>query len=367
MHPANASSGLFSLTFRDALYGVAVGGDYANPKNFSGPNVVLTTDGGQTWRAAGRTDPAGLYFSSVAFLPNSGDMIPSSTGTIWAAGSNGMNSAQAGSPWRSEGSENFNAVAFPISRTGWTVGPEGRVARWEPFLHFTTAWALQASVNASTQQLVLVTTQDWTSPTGILQRFEKIDGAWKPLGGSVPVALGRNGLGTQHMAIDSALGVKTNPLPNKQEGDGRSPAGIFSLTTLFGFSPQSPNPRMPYHPLTGNTVCVDDPHSLSYNHIVEADRVALPDWNSGEEMRAIPEYREGVVIGYNDAAPRAGHGSCIFLHSLSSPKQRTAGCTAMDSEALSEVIRWLDASKQPVLAQMPEAEYQRRKAELKLP
>src|SRR5215471_6941114 len=55
MHPPNASSGIFSLAFRDAKNGVAVGGDYQKPETSDLPNVLFTTDGGQGWQIGSGT------------------------------------------------------------------------------------------------------------------------------------------------------------------------------------------------------------------------------------------------------------------------------------------------------------------------
>jgi photosystem II stability/assembly factor-like uncharacterized protein len=49
---------IFSLAFRDADHGIAVGGDYKEPER-SGRNVALTTDGGRTWVLPKGTRPAG--------------------------------------------------------------------------------------------------------------------------------------------------------------------------------------------------------------------------------------------------------------------------------------------------------------------
>ena len=47
----SASSGIFSVAFRDAIHGVVVGGDYQQAHGAI-PNVALTSDGGRTWRLA---------------------------------------------------------------------------------------------------------------------------------------------------------------------------------------------------------------------------------------------------------------------------------------------------------------------------
>ncbi|HEY7726610.1 MAG TPA: hypothetical protein VH880_14840, partial [Anaeromyxobacteraceae bacterium] len=61
----------------------------------------------------------------------------------------------------------------------------------------------------------------------------------------------------------------------------------------------------------------------------------------------------GVMVGYN-RPPRAGRGSCIFLHVWDGPRSVTAGCTAMDEAALRSVAEWLDPARRSVVALQPE-------------
>ncbi len=125
MHPANASSGIFSLAFQDASFGVAVGGDYVRPEHSELPNLLITSDGGQTWQSGQPTNPAGLYLSSVT--------IPSVHGKgaaqpVLAAGITGLYhaSVQGGDSWRKESDENLNTVVCNTRGT-WAVGPKGTV------------------------------------------------------------------------------------------------------------------------------------------------------------------------------------------------------------------------------------------------
>lgn len=129
VRPPNASSGLFSIAFRDARYGVAVGGDYANPGSSPKPTIIRTTDGGQTWEAiSGPAQPRSLFFSSIAFIPSSQAQSSRSPG-MWVVGPVGAFMKPAGKPWVSEGTENLNDVAMAGEHTAWTVGPKGFVAR----------------------------------------------------------------------------------------------------------------------------------------------------------------------------------------------------------------------------------------------
>jgi zinc D-Ala-D-Ala dipeptidase len=201
---------------------------------------------------------------------------------------------------------------------------------------------------ASAQQALVITAPDWNSVDGTLQRYEKQEGKWLPVGDKVPVALGKSGL-----AWDGALElpVKTTD-PVKKEGDGRSPAGVFKLSQLFGFDPSSPDSKLPYLPLNEYTECVDDPSSNVYNQIVNTRQTPNRDWNSSEKMRQIDAYKLGIVVDYNSQNV-PGSGSCIFIHIWNGAGQGTAGCTAMDPAQLTEVADWLDTTKMPVLVQFP--------------
>ena len=128
MHPPNASSGLFSIAFRDAMNGIAAGGDYAHPAAEPGPAIFLTTDGGATWRPGAPTDPAGMFLSSVTYKPGAPG-AKSSDVEISAAGTGGIVSMVDGAHWVRESEQNINAVAFPTRDLGWAVGPKGAVLR----------------------------------------------------------------------------------------------------------------------------------------------------------------------------------------------------------------------------------------------
>ena len=63
-------------------------------------------------------------------------------------------------------------------------------------------------------------------------------------------------------------------------------------------------------------------------------------------------YRYGIVVDHNGIMEGEesvrGAGSCIFIHIKSIP---TAGCTVMSEEEIKEIIKWLDATKKPLLVQ----------------
>lgn len=214
---------------------------------------------------------------------------------------------------------------------------------------------------ANALQAILVTTPGWNNVNGTLQRFEKLDGKWQPVGDKFPIVVGKSGLGWD--GIVEPLSAAAQPV--KKEGDGRSPVGIFKITELFGFEP-SLESQMPYRPLTEFTECVDDASSQSYNQIVDLKNIPNPDWNSSEKMRTIDVYKLGGVVDYN--SPKVpGAGSCIFLHIWKGQGHGTAGCTAMEEAHIQELAGWLKEKQHPIIIQLPAPLYESVKDPWQLP
>lgn len=215
------------------------------------------------------------------------------------------------------------------------------------------------------RQLVLVVTPGWDDVKGELRRFERKSGGeqWKAVGGTTSIVVGKNGIAWDPLAEPVVSG------PTKHEGDGRSPAGIFSLGTAFGFAEKNEAgwTKLPYLHLSEGIECVDDVKSSVYNQVVDRRTIKTPDWNSSEKMRAVGEaYRWGVVVNYNTPAT-AGRGSCIFLHIGGDQGKGTAGCTAMAQTDLREVMAWLDPKQSPALVQLPKVAYDKLKSVWSLP
>lgn len=180
------------------------------------------------------------------------------------------------------------------------------------------------------------------------------------------VTLGRNGL---------AWGRGLHPEqegPEKVEGDGRAPAGVFAVTAIFASeaadSELAQQVSLPYLATSPQWKAIDDPASRHYNRIVDGSAVERQDWASCEEMwRSDERYRIGAVVAHNAAPPVPGAGSCIFLHVWAAPGVPTAGCTAMALDDMRLVATWLDAAQAPLLVQLPRAEYRRYAGDWGLP
>lgn len=204
---------------------------------------------------------------------------------------------------------------------------------------------LEAQKLPQTKQLIVVTTPNWFASEGLLQRYEKINAQWKKAGRSVEIKLGRNGLG---------WGVGLHEIPKgakyiKKEGDGKAPAGIFTLKQAFGYAPFHVD--YPYEIYKETDHCVDDVNSKLYNKIVDSTKVTI-DYQSKEHMKFPKDYyKYGIVVNHNhidEAGAQQGAGSCIFLHIKKVP---TAGCTVMSEDEMKEIIMWLDAKSNPLLIQ----------------
>lgn len=217
------------------------------------------------------------------------------------------------------------------------------------------AWT---SSSSAPRQAIVVKTADWMAPQGILQRYERAfpkGDIWRPVGEAIPIVVGRNGLG---------WGIGLHPTvfpegPEKREGDGRAPAGIFRLSRAFGYSPPGKYPwiRLPYYEATPALRCVDDAQSRHYNRIVDTSLIKA-DWKSDEEMlRADNQYRLGIIVDHNANPVIPGRGSCIFMHIWKGSGAGTAGCTAMSQENMEILLRWLDPTASPILIQLPAATY----------
>jgi D-alanyl-D-alanine dipeptidase len=198
------------------------------------------------------------------------------------------------------------------------------------------------------EQLVLVISPDMNSTAATMQRYEK-GARWQKTGEAVEVTLGRSGLGW-------AEGAE----PLKQEGDGRSPAGIFMLSRTFGYD-ERPNSAMAYLHADPSLICIDDSSDERYNQMELLDPLHPP--KSYEKMRRDDEvYRNGAIIDYNTEGEK-GRGSCIFIHLNHPDNHPTSGCTAMEEAPLKELLGWLDPQKKPRILQIPRSECKRYQKE----
>jgi len=221
--------------------------------------------------------------------------------------------------------------------------------------------------SSTSRQVVVVKTANWKAHQGTLQCYERssIKETWQAVGDLVPVVAGRSGLGWG-VGLHSA---NNSEGPQKWEGDGRAPAGVFRLSGAFGYAlaKKAAGIKLPYTEATPSLRCVDDAQSPHYNRIVDSGLIK-PDWKSAEEMRRPDDqYLLGIVVDHNVNPAIPGRGSCIFIHIWKGSDAGTAGCTAMSQENMERLLHWLDPSANPVLIQIPEDIYQKLQTAWDLP
>ena len=254
------------------------------------------------------------------------------------------------------------ALTFGLTPPGVRDGETPSPARETRALPGREIPALQRS-----RQLLVVTSANWSTVSAELRCYQRPDAGstWAEAFAVGKVVLGKNGLGWGV----GLHGTSEAGGPVKREGDGRAPAGVFRLVEAFGYATeQEANiSGFPYRHLTETVEGIDDPASRHYNRLVDAASVSAKDWRSSEIMRRRDElYRWGVVVGHNwEQVPHAG--SCIFLHIWEGADVGTSGCTAMPSEQMLRVVRWLRQGDEPILVQLPADQYRELQARWGLP
>ena len=136
----------------------------------------------------------------------------------------------------------------------------------------------------------------------------------------------------------------------KQEGDKKTPAGVYRFTMAFGLK-ANPGTILPYHQIVDGDYYVDDGNSQYYNKLANTKQVQK-DWNSAEDLMAqAPQYNYGLVLDYNpECTP--GKGSAIFLHCPKSWNNTgTSGCISIPEEDMKQVVCQVDTGTKIVVVQ----------------
>jgi len=179
------------------------------------------------------------------------------------------------------------------------------------------------------EQVILIKAMNDNNFYSILSYYEKIDGIWTNIIKEIPSTIGKYGIN------------KT------KEGDLKSPTGIFSLGSAFGFAPKL-NTKYPFLKLDNSYYWVDDIESVYYNQLVHYIDGNRKEFISGEQMATFDVYKYGIFINYNLERKRS-LGSAIFMHIYRSKDSPTGGCIATDEENLKLIISRLDIQKNPLI------------------
>ncbi len=133
---------------------------------------------------------------------------------------------------------------------------------------------------------------------------------------------------------------KSGVTREKVEGDHASPAGVFSLKTLYFRADKMECPKtvLPSKKITLLDSWCDDPKDTAYNK-----PVSLPYSASHETLwRDDNLYDLIIVLGHNDNPPVPGKGSCIFMHVAKEGYKGTEGCVVLEKNDLIDLLSQID-------------------------
>ncbi len=170
--------------------------------------------------------------------------------------------------------------------------------------------------------------------TATVTLWQKTGDTWTLGGGPWPAVIGVHGMA---------------PHGQKKEGDGKSPAGLFPISLVFGEA-EHVTTELPYRMTTDQDAWIDDPASPLYNQWSQLPTTA----HSFERLKRKDQlYRLGLVVDYNLHPIVPGAGSAIFIHIWRSPAKGTAGCAALAEENLGQLVAALKRDDNPVALFLP--------------
>jgi len=267
-------------------------------------------------------------------------------------------------------SDQRSSEGVPLVINNWTTGTVTEamdLISYIPVTHrFRVPVPARQPIAPSITQLVVVTSDDFADWHARLQRYERSPGKpFRRVGPAQPAVLGAAGYGWGD-GLHGRGAPADRPGPTKREGDLRSPAGVFAVGTVHGYSARAGALRLPYRQASADQRCVDDPTSPYYNRILSIDETGEP-WHSAEHMlREDGLYELALDIEHNRSPITPGDGSCIFAHVWAGSDVPVSGCTALARSDLRRVLEWLRPGAAAWVA-LPQAEYRALRSEWGLP
>jgi photosystem II stability/assembly factor-like uncharacterized protein len=131
--PSSATSGAFTVAFRDALHGM-VGGGSNDPKDTRHAATAVSSDGGKTWALTSKPPVTGTVFG-LAYAGGAAGVSKHSAqrtrAVVITANTGGAAwTPDEGATWESlDGVTGYWAVAFASPKAGWLVGTKGRILK----------------------------------------------------------------------------------------------------------------------------------------------------------------------------------------------------------------------------------------------
>ena len=124
---------------------------------------------------------------------------------------------------------------------------------------------------------------------------------------------------------------------DKEEGDLKTPLGIFEIGIIFGIHDRNVflHNSLKYIKINENLYWVDDVNSKYYNNLVDIQKTER-DFKSAEHLiDYLIEYEYAIEIKTNPNNIK-GKGSAIFIHC--SNNKKTSGCVSIPREKMIELI-----------------------------
>lgn len=177
-------------------------------------------------------------------------------------------------------------------------------------------------------QLLVVYTGQPQSYIAVFVALEKKENHWVVKQSPIVARIGKNGFAQPQL---------------KEEGDGKSPTGIFRLGKLFSYEKQL-HTLMENAQTTKEDKWIDDVNSPDYNTYISGST----DAKSYENLLLNNDiYKYCTVIEYNTNPVIKGKGSAIFFHLGIKKPYFTLGCVAINEEYMKLMVDWLNPKLNP--------------------
>tara|TARA_Y100000741_G_scaffold32380_1_gene22924 strand:+ start:1013 stop:1504 length:492 start_codon:yes stop_codon:yes gene_type:complete len=132
---------------------------------------------------------------------------------------------------------------------------------------------------------------------------------------------------------------KNGTTNKKNEGDKKTPKGLFSLGNVYYRKDRNLKPITKLHsiPITKKMGWCNDIKNKKYNKLIK-----ISNSTRHEKMfRKDYKYDYIIPINYNTKNTKIGKGSAIFIH-LSKTYKKTAGCVAMKKKDLLILLKLIN-------------------------
>ena len=125
----------------------------------------------------------------------------------------------------------------------------------------------------------------------------------------------------------------------KNEGDKKTPKGLFSLSNVYYRKDRNLKPITKLHsiPITKKMGWCNDIKNKKYNKLIKINNSTRYE----KMFRKDYKYDYIIPINYNTKNTKIGKGSAIFIH-LTKTYKKTAGCVALKKKDLLILLKLIN-------------------------